>query len=385
MTKLKLLVKPTHRCNFDCVYCYDKQFQVQEDMTLAMVEHIAKLAARTKKPILWTWHGGEPLLMPIEFYTAANEILLKYGITDVAMQSNGSLLTEDWILRLKEWSWHYCISFDGMANDLTRGHTEEVLNAVAMCKHFKYYPSIIRVVTPENVTSLSRDYTFFKSLTTAFSMNRVFRTTAAAPLDDVAIAIYLEEYVRMLDEWINDPQPIVVRNFDEYLEFFLGTGNYICTYTGVCLGSFLSINPVGDMYPCDCWYPPEFCYGNICDYTTLEDIQTSNVFMRLQEIVAIRKESCKDCLIYAFCNGGCNAAAVNISGGAHPEPLECKVRVKEFIHFLNTIKNLQIEVIPNPNLRKILCSAGYRSLPFLGEVLHEGYHAYCEANTCLQS
>ena len=194
MYSLNLLVKPTHRCNLSCTYCYDKQFSVQEDMTLTMVEKIASMIG--DRETSWTWHGGEPLMMPVEFYQAAHAILSNYGITSASVQSNGSLLNEQWIHGVKKWNWKYSISFDGKHNSLTRGHTDAVLQALNLLKELHFPAGIIRVVTPENVAFLADDYDFVKPFVSAFDFNHVFRTNTTNPLAETTT--YLEQYAILL-------------------------------------------------------------------------------------------------------------------------------------------------------------------------------------------
>ena len=64
-----LLVKPTHGCNLDCQYCYDKPFRTKfgnKVMSFEIVRHILDLATKHAKNISWIWHGGEPTIVGIE-------------------------------------------------------------------------------------------------------------------------------------------------------------------------------------------------------------------------------------------------------------------------------------------------------------------------------
>ena len=102
-SELILIVKPTHRCNMNCTYCYDrtKRLVHSENMTLEGAEQILKTFVGKYDKIEWTWHGGEPLLMSAkDFYIPFYEkILPKYlnkgtKIT-FSMQSNISLISAE--------------------------------------------------------------------------------------------------------------------------------------------------------------------------------------------------------------------------------------------------------------------------------------------------
>jgi len=371
MHNLNLLVKPTHRCNFNCYYCYDKQFNVQEDMSLDTVERLARLAKESTRRVSWTWHGGEPLMMPVEFYAAAKVILDNYGVQDIFMQSNGSLLTEAWSQQLKEWNWKCAFSFDGISNDSSRGHSKEVINAIATYKEITGSASVIKIVTPQNVTTLSQDYMFVKPFVSAFDFNRVFCTQTVESLSGDYIDTYISEYCKLLDIWLNDAHPLRIRNFDSYIGFLLGKQEYLCGYTGKCIYNFLAVNPIGDIYPCDCWYPEDFCYGNIHSISSLDMVYKTPAAKQLVSLIKARKMHCSACEIFDFSSGGCTARAIVSTGGSLPELSECIIRKREFYHLFNIIKDVRPETILNPNLRYLLYKVGYRSLSFLRKGLSD--------------
>jgi uncharacterized protein len=65
---LTLIIKVTHRCNFTCPYCYDwKNKKIKHDLEFSTIKEILK---KTGKGVIkeWTWHGGEPMIMGIEYY-----------------------------------------------------------------------------------------------------------------------------------------------------------------------------------------------------------------------------------------------------------------------------------------------------------------------------
>lgn len=369
MDNLSLLIKPTHKCNLNCWYCYNRQYEIKDDMTLELVERAAHFAKNSAKHVIWTWHGGEPLLMPIEFYIEAERILRKYDINDVAIQSNGTLLDKLFIEKFKKWKWRFSMSFDGLSNDLSRGHTQKILNSLQLYKE-SYHPiGIIKVVNQKNLHTLHEDYNYVKPYVNAFDFNLIFKTDKATSLSDDYINQYLEQYTLLLNKWINDPNPIMIRNFGKFLDYFLDNDGYLCSYRGGCFNHYLCVDPTGDLYPCDSWVPKEFCYGNIKEFENMDEIKRGKVFTKIKEVSKERMDYCKNCEIFSLCNGGCLAVAIVESGGNRPDKNLCNLRKKEISHFFNTIKNLNPAYIKNHYIRESMFKVGFRNIPFIKSIM----------------
>lgn len=113
-------------CNLACDYCYYleksnlyKQ-QSHRIMTDELLERFIKeyIEAQTMNEVLFTWHGGEPTLRPLSFYQKAVALQQKYARgrrIDNALQTNGTLLTDEWCRFLKANNWLVGISIDGPA------------------------------------------------------------------------------------------------------------------------------------------------------------------------------------------------------------------------------------------------------------------------------
>jgi uncharacterized protein len=369
LRKISVLVKPTHRCNLNCQYCYDKQYGIKEMMSLETLEKICKfLKGRCGS---WIWHGGEPLMMPLEFYEEAYKILQKYQINQVSFQSNGVLLTEEIILKFKDFGWNMGFSFDGLTNEASRGSSEKLINNLLLYKKLYHEPGTIMVVDRTNVKGFHKNYQYFKDLGLPyFNFNRVFLSETAELLSEDMTDIYLEEFAKLFDLWINDPKPLQIRNFDNYLKYILGLETYLCSHRGECSKEWLGFNPLGDIYPCDRWFSNKYRYGNVDDFVDLDELYLKcESFKTVAKNEALRKKDCRNkCEIYEYCKGGCNANAIAVSGGVKQDELDCLLQKKELYHLYNKLKNLKVEEVKNPNLKKILMNAGYRDLIFIGDL-----------------
>jgi anaerobic sulfatase-maturating enzyme len=120
-----LLAKPTGAiCNLDCAYCFflDKEvfypgskFRMSDDMLEQYIRQLIE-SHRTDQVSI-AWQGGEPTLMGLDFYRKAITLAEKYrrpGMTFLhTMQTNGTLLTDEWAEFFKEHDFLIGLSIDG--------------------------------------------------------------------------------------------------------------------------------------------------------------------------------------------------------------------------------------------------------------------------------
>ena len=120
-----VMLKPAGaRCNLSCRYCYYLQKSeyyadvARHVMTDELLERFTQqyINAQTQREVLFTWHGGETLLRPLSFYQKALRLQRKYAgghVVDNCLQTNGTLLTDEWCQFFRENNWLIGISIDG--------------------------------------------------------------------------------------------------------------------------------------------------------------------------------------------------------------------------------------------------------------------------------
>ena len=119
-----IMIKPAGSlCNLDCKYCYylDKAeiYGGKEPrMTEAMLEKVVQeyISANGVPEVTFNWHGGEPLVLGLDFYRKALEFEKKYADGKVihnTIQTNGTLLNREWARFFHDNNFLVGISLDG--------------------------------------------------------------------------------------------------------------------------------------------------------------------------------------------------------------------------------------------------------------------------------
>ncbi len=125
---LEIILKVSERCNINCTYCYvfnmgntlaaDSIPVISENNVLALKGFFERSAAENDIEVIQIdFHGGEPLLMKKDRFDRMCRILRQgdYGSSrlELALQTNGILIDEEWITLFEKHHVHASISIDG--------------------------------------------------------------------------------------------------------------------------------------------------------------------------------------------------------------------------------------------------------------------------------
>lgn len=120
-----VMLKPAGSdCNLSCRYCYylEKRRLYDETAVFCMSDELLELftrqyiEAQTAGEVLFTWHGGEPLLRPLSFYRRALALQQRYAAgrhIDNCLQTNGTLITDEWCRFFRDNGFLIGVSIDG--------------------------------------------------------------------------------------------------------------------------------------------------------------------------------------------------------------------------------------------------------------------------------
>lgn len=342
MASLYILIKVTNNCDLRCKYCFHQENGYDAGIIpIEYVKKILSLATEKHDSIHVIWHGGEPLLAPIEFYESIFSYaeLLPSKIT-YSMQSNGISLSKEYASFLSSNKIAYGISFDGISNDIFRGKTQRVLTAIKIARENGLNPSIISVVTNETVNRLIDNYHYFNELGLSYRFNTIepHIDQEGHTMRNIDGDAYISKYIDLFNCWASDENCRVgISNFRELIDLNIRNQSTVCTF-GSCLGRWLCMDKSGDIYPCDRLCNPMYNICNIEKIESIEDVFFNEKFYVILKSAVERIEQCKlNCDIFKQCYGGCNSTIIN-EKKTNACGQMCNIH-KQIIHTLSPIIN----------------------------------------------
>ena len=340
---LYVMLKPAGaHCNLACKYCYylekNKLYPTAQRhlMSDEMLEQFTReyIEAQTMNQVLFTWHGGEPLLRSIDFYRKALSLQQKYAggrRIDNVIQTNGTLLTDEWCEFFAQNHWLVGISIDGPQPDhdhyrLTaagKPSWKKVMQGIKLLKKHGVEWNAMAVVNAYNANHPLEFYRFFKEngcqflqftpIVERLTRHEDGRTLASlADKDEISLSeasVAPEQWGYFLcaifDEWVRkDVGKIFVEIFDCTLANWMGISPGICAYSKEC-GHAGVMEHNGDVYSCDHFVFPEYKLGNIRDLSLIDMLygEQQQEFSRLKHSSLPRQ--CKECDMEFACHGEC--------------------------------------------------------------------------------
>lgn len=340
---LYVMLKPAGaHCNLACKYCYylekNKLYPTAQRhlMSDEILEQFTReyIEAQTMSQVLFTWHGGEPLLRSIDFYRKALSLQQKYAggrRIDNVIQTNGTLLTDEWCEFFAQNHWLVGISIDGPQPDhdhyrLTaagKPSWKKVMQGIKLLKKHGVEWNAMAVVNADNANHPLEFYRFFKEngcqflqftpIVERLTRHEDGRTLASLadkneiPLSEASVAPEQWGYFlcAIFDEWVRkDVGKIFVEIFDCTLANWMGVSPGICAYSKEC-GHTGVMEHNGDVYSCDHFVFPEYKLGNIRDHSLIDMLygEQQQEFSRLKHSSLPRQ--CKECDMEFACHGEC--------------------------------------------------------------------------------
>ena len=340
---LYVMLKPVGAaCNLACNYCYYLEksnlykHQPKRQMSEELLERFVKdyIEAQTMNEVVFTWHGGEPTLRPLSFYQKAVELQKKYArgrIIHNSLQTNGTLLTDEWCRFLKANNWLVGISIDGpeafhdryRRDSQGRPSWQKVMEGIQLLQHYGVEWNAMAVVNRYNADHPQAFYRFFKSIgcqyiqfTPIVERNvqhadgrhlASINDADDAPVTDFSVTP--EQWGNFLcglfDEWVKqDIGKVFVQIFDSMLANWVGVAPGSCIYAKEC-GHAGVMEYNGDVYSCDHFVFPQYKLGNINEHTLIEMLygEKQRRFSQLKYNKLPRQ--CKECRWAFACHGEC--------------------------------------------------------------------------------
>ena len=340
---LYVMLKPAGaHCNLACKYCYylEKNNLYQNShrhlMSDEMLEQFTReyIEAQTMPQVLFTWHGGEPLMRSIEFYKKALALQKKYAQgkqIDNVIQTNGTLLTDEWCEFFAKNHWLVGISIDGpqeyhdhyRVTPAGKPSWEKVMQGISLLKKHRVEWNAMAVVNAYNAEHPLEFYHFFRDngcqylqftpIVERLTEHEDGRTLASLaddreiPLADASVTPqqWGNFLCTIFDDWVrHDVGKTFVEIFDCTLANWMGVLPGICAYSKEC-GHAGVMEHNGDVYSCDHFVFPEYKLGNIRDQSLIDMLygEKQQAFSRLKHTSLPRQ--CKECDMEFACHGEC--------------------------------------------------------------------------------
>ena len=345
------------RCNIDCAYCYylHKQTLLAEKSAAPMSGRILEefirqfIAGQDTDTVEFSWHGGEPTMLGLEFFQKIVELQQKHAGTkriENDLQTNGLLLDDEWCRFLHEHRFLVGLSIDGPKDlhdrfRVTRGGAPTFDDVMTAARRLQEYDVAFNTLTVVHAGNARHPTEVYQFLTRELGCQHIqfspcvetkdFRTTApgywgkaempeigsqaAKPGNPSSIVTdwsvdpddFGEFLCQTFDFWYqNDVGNVLVNWFESVISLWSNNRAQLCTMAEVC-GRAVAMEKDGGIYSCDHFVYPEYRLGYLSDSgPTLAEM----VYSPEQRKFGCNKRDtltnyCKNCSCLFTCNGDC--------------------------------------------------------------------------------
>jgi len=329
--EFQVFAKPVDSiCNLDCHYCYylkkehlypkGESFRMPDDILEEyIVQHIN---ASLDQVIGFSWHGGEPTVLGLDYFRKIVALQRKHQppnrrITN-GIQTNGTLLDEDWCRFLAAEGFAVGISLDGpqelhdryrVTKDQKPTH-KKTMRGYKLLQQHRVLCEILCVVNSYNVQYPTQVYRFFRELKAKY----VSFLPLVEPQPDaesgvshrsVPSEVFGVFLCTIFDEWMaQDIGRVKIQIFEEAARTAFGQEHTMCIFLKTC-GGVPVIEHNGDFYSCDHFVDAEHHLGNIREIPLVELLESSKQRTFGQVKLDTLPRYCQACEVRDMCNGGC--------------------------------------------------------------------------------
>jgi uncharacterized protein len=355
--RMHVMVKPTGSlCNLDCTYCYylskqellgrPAQWRISDEVLETFIRQYFE--SQNDKEVVFSWQGGEPTLLGLEFFRKVVELEKKYCPSHVRcendLQTNGTLLDDAWCEFLHRENFLVGLSLDGpkhlhdayRRDKSGKGSFDRVLRAAKLLRKHKVNFATLSCVNRLTVRHPLRVYRFLRDEVGSKRIQFIpivepigFRRVAPQRWDERFMPRLGDSAARpgnpgsAVEDWCVDPDDwgeflckvfdewyrkdlgrIYVNYFEAAVETWMGHASPLCTHAPMC-GKGLALERDGSLYACDHYVYPEYRTGNIS-----EKLLSAMAFSEMQERFGRAKEGmlpeyCRKCPYLFTCFGEC--------------------------------------------------------------------------------
>lgn len=337
-----IMLKPAGSlCNLRCKYCYylekgqlykeDKHQVISDDLLERFIRDY--IESQTTPQVLFTWHGGETLMRPVSFYRKALELQRRYARgrqIDNCIQTNATLLNDEWCRFFKENNFLVGVSIDGpqefhdeYRKTPTGGPSfQKVMKGINLLNKYGVEWNALAVVNDFNADYPLDFYHFFKEIGCRYIQFTPIVERRVQRPDGLSLAPGMQEEGQLIDfsvtpvqwgnflctifdEWVrNDVGNYYIQLFDATLANWVGYPPGICTMAEEC-GHAGVMEWNGDVYSCDHFVYPEHRLGNIAERSLYQLMNSDKQRQFSQNKKNRLPQQCRECPWLFACHGEC--------------------------------------------------------------------------------
>lgn len=375
----ELVLKVANVCNLNCDYCYvfnqgdftykDGPKIMSDEIAMSVIEKIAEHCnTHELKDFVVIFHGGEPLLAKKDFYRrfVTN---LKETVKDVdfgfGLQTNGTLISEEWLSLFSELGISVGVSLDGtreaskyrVYRRTGKNAYDEIMQGLDLL-YRKHYP--VNVLSVINI--LESPHTIYEHLKNShvFSVEFLFPDITHDHIDDKK-GLISQWLIEMFDLWYNDPDDYkpMIRLFDIIIGLIIGVerGNETM---GRKYNQCLCVKPGGDIQAVDnlmiCGNG--FTKLNLhINTNTFDDALKTDLMVNYYNAHQDKFlcERCNKCIIKHICGGGHLAHRYSIENKFNNPSVYCKDISRLVMYIQNKVlEDLSENLDQHTNTQKLV-------------------------------
>ncbi len=337
-------------CNLDCKYCFylekeklhepGEKWKMSDEVLDSYIRQM--IQSQHSDQVQFAWQGGEPTLLGVEYFQRVVELQDRYAngkqISN-AIQTNGTLLDDQWCEFLTQRNFLVGLSIDGPASlhDRYRVDKQQQPTFDAVIRGLKFLEkhrtefNTLTVVHRGNSQKPLEVYEFLRQIGSKYlqfiplverlptTQLKIRGLDLMEPPDLHAIdqprsqvtdwsvepRAYGNFLCTIFDHWVRrHVGQIFVQLFDVALGNWMGLGSSLCVFAEKC-GRALAIEHNGDLYSCDHYVYPKYQLGNILNQSLgamVDSLQQQHFGSDKSDTLP---KYCRDCEVRFACHGEC--------------------------------------------------------------------------------
>ena len=349
---MQIILKLTTACNLNCIYCSEGDQEVQtlsKDVFCKLVDELPELLEHIHDNTAeFLFHGGEPMLYGrdnlLNLMNYAKARLTNYKV-QFLIQTNGTLIDENWIKFFKTEDIKVGISLDGYPelhdrNRRTKKNeptAELILSNIKLIREAGMNVGTLMVLNSTEQIDADKLFDFIREYGLQPKIHSVIACGRAANREDTEkiYSTYVEMMKKLLQRALEDDKTEIIQPLDELINAILGIAQIReCSFNGSCSKNFICIYPDGEAGFCGRDNLSRLLtYGNLKDNSLIELYNSVNAEKIRARQEYLKTHDCKSCADWELCHGGCAFEAINAFGTLNAKYNNCAER-KEFIHWL---------------------------------------------------